>query len=129
MRKGTLEDLQGIKFQNSPFEVYDYFCSRNIEKFLNDPVGSQLVYNFIQNHAENYLKSMPKEFKICLAKVIQKIKDGYLKVKSYMFAIYSPIISKHSFFKNTVIQIRQYITIVCKLYKFCRRLRIALRVI
>lgn len=109
MRKGTLEDLQGIKFQNSPFEVYDYFCSRNIEKFLNDPVGSQLVYNFIQNHAENYLKSMPKEFKICLAKVIEKIKDGYLKVKSYMFAIYSPIISKHCFFKNAVIQIRQYI--------------------
>ena len=82
MRKGDYEDLQGRKFLDSEFEVYDNFSSKSLETFLNHPLGSQLVYFFIENYSKMYLNSLSKVFKKEVTKIIEFLKQEYNKPAS-----------------------------------------------
>jgi hypothetical protein len=77
MRKGDLEDIQGNKFRTTPFEVFDEFNQSSVETFLNDEIGSQLVFFFLNNYAEIYISKLSGVFKDVEA-IIRKLKESYI---------------------------------------------------
>lgn len=75
MRKGDYEDIQGNKFRNTSFEVYDEFNPLSVEKFLSDELGSQLVRIFITNYSAGYLDIVRGSYKEEVSKIIQELKQ------------------------------------------------------
>lgn len=63
MRKESDEDPESSKFAGTNFEIYDEFSRLNLQKFLIDQVGSQLVYFFVKNYSDSYMQHLSKTFK------------------------------------------------------------------
>lgn len=81
MRKGDSSPTPTEKYVNTPFEVYEHFTIRNLETFVNDSIGSQLIYYFLIFCEEIYLKNLGKTFKDKITKVIENLKQSYLHGK------------------------------------------------
>ena len=62
MRKGEENINSSYMLKDTPFEVFYEFSHSNFEKFIVDEVGSQLIYFFVKNYSNSYLKCMRKTF-------------------------------------------------------------------
>jgi len=78
MRKEEgLEDIQGHKFESSNFEVFDNFNPTNVNRFLNDQIGSQLIWFFITNYSDFYLQQMEGPFAEEVSNIVAELKSKF----------------------------------------------------
>ena len=62
MRKGDNHEENSDQFKDTPFEVFYEFSHSNFQKFIYDEIGSQLIYLFVRNYSDAYMKYMRKTF-------------------------------------------------------------------
>ena len=81
MRKEDKNEENSGLFKDTPFEVFYEFSLSNFQQFIFDEIGSQLIYLFVRNYSDVYMKCMRKTFNKAeqngksITKFIDKIKE------------------------------------------------------
>ena len=62
-RKEVEDNFRPHLFMNSAFKVFDEYSEENRDTFLNDYLGSRLIFYFIKNFGQIYLSKMRGEYR------------------------------------------------------------------
>ena len=78
-RKGV-EDFVGLPtLLNSEFRVFESYSDENKDAFLNDYLGSRLMYYFIVNFGDTYLSKMSGQYKSQVTKLMNILSTNFIK--------------------------------------------------
>ena len=78
-RKGVEEFIGLPSLLNSSFRVFENYSEESRDAFLEDYLGSRLVYYFIVNFGDTYISKMSGQFKEQVKKIMEKLSTNLMK--------------------------------------------------
>ena len=78
-RKGVEDFVELPTLLNSSFRVFESYSDENRDVFINDYLGSRLIYYFIVNFGEVYLSKMRGQFKDQVNAIMKELSTNFIQ--------------------------------------------------
>lgn len=77
LRKGNCSADKGISQKDYFSDVFVSYNKEKYKNFLEDGIGSQLIWFFLFNYSESYLKAMEIDFRVHAKNIIKELIDKF----------------------------------------------------